>query len=374
MTLRKLINTFTIPLAFTILVLLINIIFPSYLNGNRYVLNSLYEHSHYLINFVLEYHEEFTIFKSRVFTSKSLRFILQFVEHIGIAYAILQFTLLFINSAVIYNLGNKKHRVLRLILFFSLINIIFYLFYPIDTYDDPYQYLFLIPAIFLFYKDKYFLANLLISISIFARESSIIIVPGLVIYHLMSHDFKIKNKLKDYIYYLLPVLTFFYFRYIFVEEPFGERGIFFNQNFGNKDDLLFTLMIFVISVLPITLLTLRYEASVKIKTSFIFTLILNTLIIINFTLAKEARLFTLPLLINLPCWGYYLYAYLQEIRIKETVIPSLISLTCVILYDFHYFISKLPIKIYAFFMITIVLSFIPLFKYKQSYKHKNNKN
>jgi len=350
---NEILKKYGLLLTLLLIILVINLLFPSYLNGNRYFWNAEKFHTDYLLDYILKYHQENSPFKYRIFVSMLYKNVYSFINEYSISYMVVQFNLLHLCFIQIYNHSQEGIKRLNTITFFLLINILFVFFYPIDTYDDILQYVLLIPSVFLFYKKKITYSNILLACSIFVRESGIILLPGFILLNYLKNNNKI--SLRRDISFILPVLAFVIFQYFINIENIKDRGLHYIQNFNDLEEAINTIIMFIITVAPISLLTLNFEKCKKIKISFILVLIINTFIIFKFALAKELRLLVLPLLISLPFWGNYLLIMYRELDKKLLFYVSFISILFCLFYDFKYFVSIFPIAIYTFFSLSFTL-------------------
>ena len=145
-----------------------------------------------------------------------------------------------------------------------------------------------------------------------ARESSIILLPGLWLLSLNEQKLINLENLKKTLYLGIPVLVYIVFIIIYInknnlidsnEEDIKNRLIHFKLNIGENiaaAETFFSLFLILglpIYFLYISIIKKSYSSLLekKLLKSFFITLIINSVIVILTTKARESRLFILPL-------------------------------------------------------------------------------
>ena len=240
-----------------------------------------------------------------------------FHSSIGFSFIIVNFTFIFFNGILVYKLSsifsqNHKNNLINMVIFFLCFSNIFAFFVPIYSYDEPLQYFFILLSLIYFFKKKWLYFILLFSISIMARESSIILLPGLWLLSLNEQKLINLENLKKTLYLGIPVLVYIVFIIIYInknnlidsnEEDIKNRLIHFKLNIGENiaaAETFFSLFLILglpIYFLYISIIKKSYSSLLekKLLKSFFITLIINSVIVILTTKARESRLFILPL-------------------------------------------------------------------------------
>lgn len=248
---------------------------------------------------------------------------------IGEAFTIVNFTLLFFCGIALFYLaklalGDVKNSNYSVLFFYLSFTILFSFFPTNYSYDEPLQYLLLFGSLFALIKKKWGLFILYFSFSLVARESSIILLPAIALYF-MTKEFKLITRI---LVVILPVCFYIVFLYVFMKisglgdrtsSDFSGRLSHFLINFQDQKygiESLFSLVLaigvhlyFLMSYLSKNTLSSLDKKLIK---AFILSTIINTVIVLISTLARETRLFALPLIFLWPIFGKILY---QELRI-----------------------------------------------------------
>lgn len=254
---------------------------------------------------------------------------------IGESFAVVNFTLLFFCGIVLFYLARlllgDNQLSLFSVLFFYLSFTVLFSFFPANySYDEPLQYFLIFLSLAAWIQTKWLAFILWFSLGIIARESSILLLPAFALYFF---EFKLKTlfraeSIKKAVILVIPVLVYSVFLYLFItlsgigkesQHDLTSRLSHFLFNFQDQEyaiESFFSLALavgvhayFLFSYLSDNKLDLMEKKLIK---SFLLTLIINTIIVLISTLARETRLFALPLIFIWPIFGKIL---LRELKI-----------------------------------------------------------
>jgi len=248
---------------------------------------------------------------------------------IGESFVWVNFTLLFFCGISLFYLarlilGDTKKSNFSILFFYLSFTVVFSFFPTNYSYDEPLQYLLIFASLFALIKKKWVLFVLSFSLSLIARESSIILLPAIALYF-MTNEFKWAKRI---LVVILPVGIYIVFMYLFIvisgmgkktSSDLSGRLSHFLINFQDQKyaiESLFSLALaigvhlyFLLSYLSNNVLTSLDKKLIK---SFLLTALINTVIVLISTLARETRLFALPLVFLWPIFGKIL---VQELKI-----------------------------------------------------------
>lgn len=203
--------------------------------------------------------------------------------------------------------------------------VLFAWFDPMYTYDEPMQYAALLIALLALLRKQNSLFALSFTLALIARETSLLLLPGFV---WLTRD----RWRSSWPILVAPLLLFVLFTYWIVQRQdiadptltdIGGRLGFIGFNFGTwsmvSESVAYMVLVFA---LPVFLLV-RFgslpdrttEDRHRLK-AFWITLVLNTLVVLFAAKAREARLFTLPLILGWPLLGR---AIMHEIQRAEGI-------------------------------------------------------
>lgn len=278
---------------------------------------------------VVEYHESEPTFARRVVTTKSIRFLAAFLGlTLGMSFVLFNFTMLFLAGFTLCILALKVAKNVRFaflsgLLFWLSFPILFAFFPTIYSYDDPAQYFFLALTFLAFVDEKYMWSAVFYTLSLFIRESGLILLPGIFV--LANGGFSLKN-IKRSIEKWGPFLVL---SLVFVAGLFAVQYGLQNQdlvqdstnrfsalrfNFQDEQFAIETIFSFALVCLLATAL-FAYKIKSRWFKPFLVTLILNTLVVVFFTQARESRLFILPLFFWFPLAGEMLIQAVNEMQL-----------------------------------------------------------
>ena len=358
----------------------------------------------------VDFHQKLFDFKKRPLTSFLIE-ILSSVLNIKISYAfvIINFTLTFFCALIVYYLSQQffNSHVIPLIssaYFLLSFSVLFAYFIPIATYDEPIQFLFLILTLIALKKRKYILYIIFLTFALIARESSLIIIPGIVLF---LSELDIFQPFKDkkilirtivinsipIIIYGIYIILFYYFISEASERPsLYERFSLYEKNFRNISNTIRTFISFAsINLFPVFLIVFSWKFFKNnavffnwIK-AFVLTTFINTSVVFISVFAEEARVFSLPLIFMFPFFGQMLLFILTSLKTQLTLLSNIkiIFLSTIVTFFFWIGIKKiynmtdlnLHNNLYEeYHAICIFLILLAIFRKYFSYKYEIGKN
>jgi hypothetical protein len=295
------------------------------------------------LTIVITYHKEHPAFAKRPLTTYLVEKLSNNSNfNLGASFTLINFFFLFLCGIAIYycstRLGNNAVEAYwSIALFYLSFSVLFSFFPPVYSYDEPLQYLFIYLSLISLLHGNWILYVFFFSISLIARESSLILLPSFVILSL-TQDKKFTVYLKRVIVLAIPVILYASFLYIYIsktnieeasKQDFLDR---FSHFFGNFRNLKFTIESVASFILAIGFQSYMLFCYVSRKllptiekkyiAAFITALIINTIVVILTTQARETRLFTLPLVFLFPFLGRYLISEYIFIRNKILLVPK----------------------------------------------------
>jgi hypothetical protein len=303
---------------------------------------------------------------------------------IGAAFIAINFLFLFISGVLIFQLSllfekNNKLALGNVIIYFTSFAILFAFFPPIYTYDEPIQFCLLLLGLISIYKKKWWGYFTFFSLSLIARESSLILLPGLlvIILNYKNGIFNLKALLKkdnllQFAYLVVPIVVYLIFLNIFLNQrniaeesksDFLDRFSHFYLNMKNQEHAFESLISFLL-VLGIPLYLLFNSVNKKNESwtkyskylrAFLITVIINSVIVILTTKAREARLFIIPMFF---IWPIFTKLFYEDIKLLFSIK--------------HYRSTFSNLNSVAFFIFLMFLNYILSFKvYKPTIGNHN---
>lgn len=284
----------------------------------------------------------------------------------GWAFTIINFFMLFIAGILICFVSlaaghNQKEAVLSTVCFFLSFSVLFSFFRSNYSYDEPLQYIFIFIAFLGLLNKKWIISIIALSLAMITRESSVLLLPS-VIFFLLPENKKFISYLnwrylKKIIIISIPVffhMVFLYFYLTYYEV--GEKSksdllnrlYYFHFNFQNTDYAVESVTSLFFAIGLQLYLILWYVKDLentflegRLIKSFIFALILNSVIVLLSTKARETRLFALPLVFIWPILGKVV---LTEFRFIKTGIRNLNTWLSILFFLFLIFVGILISK------------------------------
>ena len=282
--------------------------------------------SHVFLKSQINYHKEIAPFARRPLTT----FLIESSQKIfglkaGYAFILVNFLLLGYSGVLVYKLSrvlmaSKTNGLTNMMVFFTSFSVLFAFFPPVFTYDEPLQYCFLLLALIAFVRRKWLWYIILFSLALVARETSILLLPALVLFLPNTENHFGKNifsNLKKYgLLILLPTVFYGCYVVFFIYHQkllhathieMASRYSCFLENIESiKNSVESAVSIFITLglFLYFTYFYLKRKNRPSWQNKFVFafllTVAINTPIVFLTAFARESRLFALPLLFVWP--------------------------------------------------------------------------
>lgn len=246
------------------------------------------------------------------------------------------------------------------LIFYSGFTILCAFFNTNYTYDEPLTYLCFIVSLIAFFRNKTFLFFLFFLLSCLCRESSYLFVPVFLYLSFYKKDNPARYKhtiLFAAAFMGVIVLHAYFLQWVYPsfftsqsQQELTSRMDLVDFNFQDKRFGRETIVsFFIVNAIPLYLLLQSWNHIKKNKvekkhlSSFLFLLSCNTVIVLYSTIARESRLFALPLLLIYPLLGRYFLLEIKKIRTSKLTKCSvaqwcLIAVNLSILYLAHGYI------------------------------------
>ncbi|MEY4522615.1 MAG: hypothetical protein RIT10_1800 [Bacteroidota bacterium] len=296
---------------------------------------------------------------------------LLFKIELGTAFVWLNFVSLFCASLFLFFLSKTLTKsylkaYLNSLLFFLCFPIIFMFFVPIYTYDEPLQLVFIFAALLAFFKQKQVLFLILFTVSVFVRESSLLLLPAIFVLKFPSVRLStifsvVKANLMHVLFLVSPAIVYFgaikiYVNYFNIQQVEAQenaiRWMCLLQNFESDKSVFESIAaFFLVLLIPVyfivttkstELFTSKNKGLVK---AFIITLVVNTLIAYSMTKVREARILMLPLVFLWPVFSAVFFSKIKIFFISKNWINFLknpiIVLSFLVLMCFNYYLAFL---------------------------------
>jgi hypothetical protein len=242
---------------------------------------------------------------------------------IGTVFVVLQFVLIFCGGLLFSKLSMHFSRniavtAVNLLVYFLTFSNLLPFFSPVYTYDEPLQFIFILASIYLLYIDKQWWFVLLFALALIARESSLLLIPGILVLMLPSDFYKLRPKGfwvnwgSWVIKFSISVLIYALFLVFFIwfnklgDASQSDLTHRFEHFLGNFRDIHYAtesvVSFILILAIPLYLFFDLYQSKTMVEqrykshiTAFLLTVLLNSIVVILTTKARETRLFVLPL-------------------------------------------------------------------------------
>ncbi len=274
---------------------------------------------------VIEYHKQgHPAFARRPLFTMAVENVSQLTGFpIGTVFVILQFVLIFCGG-VLFSMFTMRisHDVaitaVNLLAYFLTFSNLLPFFAPVYTYDEPLQFVFILASLYLLYIDKQWWFVLFFALALIARESTLLLIPGILFLLLPSDFYKFRPSAFSvnwgcwFVKFSVSVLLYALFLVLFLRfNELGEASQSdlihrFDHFFGNFRDIHYAtesvVSFLLVLAFPLylifdvyyskTMVEYRYKAHV---TAFLLTVFINSFVVILTTKARETRLFVLPM-------------------------------------------------------------------------------
>ncbi|MDF0707741.1 hypothetical protein [Flagellimonas okinawensis] len=278
----------------------------------------------------ITYHKEFAPFARRPLTTLLVE---QVSNGLGItlgkAFVWVNFFLLFLAGVLLFRFSREMGSgyvkgIMNIIFFFLSFSVLFAFFPPIFSYDEPLQYCLLFAGMTCFLRRQWMGYVLWFTAAMIARENTAFLIPGLLAFlpdlHPKGHRLYSSEHLLDYLLIGSPILIYAAFLVFFMEwnglwiptqMEFQDRLLSIKENFRDAQSsietlisIVLTLGMFVYFIFgPIGHAPKKTEK--KFVRAFVLSCSVNTVAVLVGALAREARLFSLPLIFLWPIMGQY---------------------------------------------------------------------
>ncbi|MGC4022301.1 MAG: hypothetical protein QM734_10305 [Cyclobacteriaceae bacterium] len=238
---------------------------------------------------------------------------------------------------------------------------------PMHMYDEPVQFFLILLSMLMFIQKKELLAVIIFSIACVSRETSFLLLP----YFLINRELSAKQLL-----WFIPIIVYFLFFFLILDFNLRNQSIdfttqtrfnFFKENFFDlKTSLVSLINAFLVIGLPLIVATRAYQEETKANRRqiklFLVIVIVNTILVFITALAKEPRLFLLPLLLIWPMIPSFIsksIAEIRELKLDRVKIIGYILISLILAFAIYQpavgkigFLFKSYLSIYTF---TIIL-------------------
>ncbi|WP_155599161.1 hypothetical protein [Zobellia amurskyensis] len=299
--------------------------------------------SHVFLKSQINYHKEIAPFARRPLTTlliESSQKIFGFKT--GYAFILVNFLLLGCSGVLVYKLSrvlkaSKTYGLVNMMVFFTSFSVLFAFFPPVFTYDEPLQYCFLLLALIAFVRHKWLWYVILFTLALVARETSMLLLPALILFLPSTENYPGKNIFSNFKKYapliLLPI--FFYGCYVvfFIYHQkllhathieMASRYSCFLENIESVKNGVESVVSIFITLGPLLYFSYFYlkrknkhQWQNKFVFAFLLTVAINTPIVILTAFARESRLFALPLLFVWPMFMQLFGSDLTYLRNKN---------------------------------------------------------
>ena len=243
------------------------------------------------------------------------------------AFVLINYFLLFLHGILIYFISktllcSEENALRNILLYYVSFSIIFIFFPPIYSFDEPLHYFILLLTLLSFLKRYWFVGIVFLSLSCIVRESSLILLPFFVFYGWQNYKPKY-SFLHVLPVVIVPCLVYLSYRIVVSDKGFSThdelilRGTALKANFKNLSETtesLFSLCNTVIFPVVLLFRNLKKRKIVYEHKGYInsikWILLFNSTLVLVGMLAKESRLFFLPMLLLVPFY-YFIYDELQ---------------------------------------------------------------
>ena len=279
----------------------------------------------------IKYHEEFAPFARRPITSWLIH---QTGSTFGIrpgpSFIWVNFFFLFLSAVLLYRLSktigaNHRQGMWNMVAYFLTFSVLFAFFPPIFTYDEPVQYCFVFLALIAFYQRKWPFYLLCFTLAMISRETSALLIPGLMVLVSDQKTFPMKKGwvkyLRVYGILLLPLLFYMLYLVGFIarhdlwadtDDELSSRFSCFLENFENRRNIIETLTSLVMALGVFFYFAFfkwsrpHTDGFRKYLNAFFVTALINTPVVLLTAFARESRLFALPLFFLWPIFAQLL--------------------------------------------------------------------
>jgi hypothetical protein len=287
----------------------------------------------------IQQHRDFPPFAVRPVTTKCIEGVEHFFHVSPVSsFMIVNFGALFVCGLLLACISKQLSpgigvTIVSITTFYFSFSVALAFFNPLDTYDEPLQYVCIFAALAYLMIERYALFAVAVTLACCTRESSLILAPSVMLlaYGMGPPDHRIRRLLMTVSAGAVSIALFVIWKIFFVasrglsipamEYVSTELLTHWNRNTSTLRECAETVsMCFAVLALPMYLIAhlLRSGRATKSQRSFAFATVmgvcLNTAIVLFTGLAREARLFALPLLFFWPIAGICLSDWWKEAK------------------------------------------------------------
>lgn len=282
---------------------------------------------------IIDAHKTVPAFAQRPLTT----LIIEKVAHatgvgLGVSFALINFSFLFISGLLLYRLAliqvtKRSWALLSMLVYFFCFSNLYLFFPPIYGYDEPLQFCLILLGFIALVHRKWIVYLIAFTLALVARESSSILIPGFV-YLVWAQRDRVTSRIPivfQWLIVILPIVFHAVFVVVFLKWngiqkeaiiDFWDRFEGFKVNTETPQAAIESLTsLFLVIGLPVYFLwshlrrnRISPEKWVFVR-AFLITLVINTVVVMTVTKAREARLFAIPL--------FFLWPILGELLVQE---------------------------------------------------------
>ncbi len=290
------------------------------------------------LTYMVNYHKELPAFSRRPLSTFLIEMTSQLSGlSIGESYIWVNYTLFFLSGVLLFWLAFKLtnaywNSIFAMAAYFLSFSVFFAFFSPIYTYDEPLQYCLILMALLSLLKQRWLAYIFCFTLATISRETSVLLLPAMALFFPVginsSRLFWSKENLRKWLLIFTPIFLYIIFLGIFLsqkellkgaETEVGDRFSCFLENFENQKNAVESIVSIFLSLGTFLYLLWAFlkngaptNLEKKLINAFLLTFVLNTVIVLLLSFARESRLFTLPLFFLWPLAGSL---FLQEIKI-----------------------------------------------------------
>lgn len=281
------------------------------------------------LTYMVNYHKELPAFSRRPLTT----FLIETTSQvsgltIGHSFILVNYVLFFLSGLLLFSLsmhltGHYWHSLLNIVVYFLGFSVLFAFFSPIYTYDEPMQYSLIFLGMWAFFKERWVLFVLSFTLAAIARETSLLLIPALAFFFMDIRSLKSRISMlkhgKKFVFILLPIVLYAIYLVLFLrgktivalgETELANRFSCFVENFQTPKNAMESLASLVLALgAPLYLLWSCVKHNPlslqqrKFADAFLFLAVVNSMVVLVLTFARETRLFALPLFFLWPLAG-----------------------------------------------------------------------
>jgi hypothetical protein len=332
--------------------------------------------SNQYLTIVVDYHKSNPEFQKRPITTFLIEKTVQITDiRVGEAFILINFLFLFISGILIYHISllfekNSTIAIVNVLIYFTCFSNLFAFFPPVYTYDEPIQFCLILLGMLFIYRAKWWGYIIFFSLSLIARESGLILLPGLLLICIYKEgDFIFKKYIskKNFLkllYLMIPAVLYLLYLIIFIEknnitpDPKTDLLSRFSLYAFNTQTQKYAfeslISFFLVLGLPLYFLIngvknrgVYWTKYHKYVNAFLLTVIINSVIVLFLTQAREVRLFVIPMLF---IWPIFSRLFIEDLKLLISIkqyISTFSKLNYVAFFAFLNFLNyTLSFKVY----------------------------